>query len=160
MFSTTRPTRLAASQKRIQSYEIRASRCVLSHRDKFTESSFLLYVMRLGCPMAYTPLSIQAPAYIKDLQSNPLYKDQQSWYLCPQSQSLIKSEQEREHEPIVLGPSGSPTESVGTEILQQELVAAMEAPLTDNPQKQLEMPKSPLSSPQSTIKTSSTHPIK
>ena len=104
--------------------------------------------------MAYTPLSIQCPTYIKDLQSNPLYIDRQSWYICPKSLSKTT----KEHDPIVLGPSGSPTETVG--LLQQELEAAMEAPLSDNPPTRLEMPFFSNSSPQNSIKTSLTHPIK
>ena len=99
-----------------------------------------------GCPMVYVPLSIQMPAYVQDLKTRQAMSvEQKAWWPCHTSAE--------EHLPIVFGPCGTPKDCPVD--LQQEISAAIAAPLTNVSDVPLPQP-----SVCATVKTSGTHPIK
>lgn len=99
--------------------------------------------------MVYVPLSIQMPGYVKELQAKQsICAEHRAWWPCHKA----STDHIAEHA-IVLGPCGVPTQS--SVELQDEISAAIEAPLSSNPQT-----PSPRPSFHPQVKTSATHPIK
>jgi hypothetical protein len=101
--------------------------------------------------MAYVPLSIHMPDYVKELQARQnIYTEQKAWWPC-QKQDVKPTHSSESDGPPVLGPCGS---SIPSSIdLQQAIQAAIAAPLESNPQN-TNLPQN------SQLKTSDTHPIK
>lgn len=115
-----------------------------------------------GSPIRYVPLSIHMPAHYKELRLRQAQcASHQSWWPCENQVSTSATPPKERPAPTVisLGPCDLPS----TVDLQEELLAAIDAPLTIEPIPPLlsqTRSMQPPTYPHPQVKTSSTHPIK
>ena len=112
--------------------------------------------MHTGCPMTYVPLSIHMPDYVKELQARQTqHTEQKAWWPCQRQEITTKGPPDSFSSigpPVILGPCGGPIPNAVN--LQQELSAAISAPLEPIPEVSTSLSQS------SHLKTSDSHPIK